>query len=400
MFANKLKKTAAAFFNQSRLLQHNAYIIQHTTRTLEQELQAGYLTKTVITNHDLPPTRNNNLPADEKEAMIEAIKRCIVDVNYFQRDEKKKLGRKWSNKRQLDNMNFWRSELSQHVLLNMMRVVWTSPSGGALQGLHSLSHRTQVTAPWTRLGDEIEVRGALDGHMINGKHMLPLFASHDEVAASAEHPISWDDIISPFFDMHKAAAQGRPNSGFHKDAPFPFPQTLILLKDMSWRTHMRTGQAIYFSFAQALNCALAQGEQMGEDLKNPISIQCCVFNGVYFDFVCYQLNTLDFSSNEGVKNMAWVRADQKLYTNVSDLKVLSKQRYVFPTERVSLVDYDRKRLSETFQDRKDLTVTLEGFNPDTAGTFLDFLFRPSSSAVSSDNVDDDNDNVVEEVATA
>ena len=116
---------------------------------------------------------------------------------------------------------------------------------------------------------------------------------------------------------------------------------------------------------------------MGHDLLEPIPIQCIVFNGTSFFFICYQLNTLDFSENQRtIKNLAWIANEEKLYDHVTDGKSKSSDFIKYTSRRVSLVDFDRKVLSETFDNEQTNTVSLDGFNRTSVDLFINFMLNP------------------------
>lgn len=54
-------------------------------------------------------------------------------------------------------------------------------------------------------------------------------------------------------------------------------------------------------------------------------VQSVGTDGRVFHFLVFQLNTTDLSSNEGVKNLAWVDSDQLLYRHFWCLPVIKKR---------------------------------------------------------------------------
>ena len=108
----------------------------------------------------------------------------------------------------------------------------------------------------------------------------------------------------------------------------------------------------------------------GKELRSPIPFQCISFDGEIFTFVCYQLNTLNFKDDSGIKNFAWISSENKLYNNVREeifqKDFVSKNQtneYVeYTGKRVSLTDFNRKRLSETFEDEQVMQVLIDDFN--------------------------------------
>lgn len=122
--------------------------------------------------------------------------------------------------------------------------------------------------------------------------------------------------------------------------------------------------------------ALSQGEQMGADLKTPVPMQCIVFTGVNIYHICYQLNTLNFcDDNSGIKNIAWIGGEQRLYDQVTEYDSESPDFIEYQTERVSLTDFNRKELSKTFGNEKIVKLSIDGYNRDAVGNFADFLLR-------------------------
>jgi len=368
-----------------RMMMHSAFTITPRHRCQEQEQQACYLTKTLI-KYQLPSHSSTivDMSSDERNAIHQAVKQCIISTNYFHRDGEPDLPKRWRAARKERATELWRSTLANQLLLNMLRVVWSSTCAQNLPQ-HSFTYETDLVAPWERLGEKIQVTGRL-GHLISGKQLMRLFADEEEIMTTCDTDISWDDVISPFFDMHQ---QDRsyfvPNSGFHADTPFPCPQTLLVKCPVHWETRYSTGQGIFYCFAHALNFALSRGESMGGDLLNPVPMQCIVFTGTTFHFVCYQLNTLDFSEdNGGKKNIAWVSADNKLYTSVvkratnNDTSTTADDDYEeYSSKRVSLVQFDRSVLTNTFINEKVVDVLVNGYDRSVVDVFVDFLLRPS-----------------------
>lgn len=53
---------------------------------------------------------------------------------------------------------------------------------------------------------------------------------------------------------------------------------------------------------------------MGEHLKEPLTTKCLVTDGIQFTSMCYQLNTLSFQEDIGIKNSAWVSPNMNLFS--------------------------------------------------------------------------------------
>ena len=57
-------------------------------------------------------------------------------------------------------------------------------------------------------------------------------------------------------------------------------------------------------------------------LDEPISTQMVYTDGARFNFVFFQLNTLDFTSNDGIKNLAWFDNDNALYERIEPKRAM------------------------------------------------------------------------------
>ena len=124
--------------------------------------------------------------------------------------------------------------------------------------------------------------------------------------------------------------------------------------------------------------ALENGGRLGEDLAEPIPMQYVSFNGTSLFFVWYQLNTLNLedTSPDSVKNLAW-KEELKLFHHATDIV----EKRADPPEdfneytgrRMSLIDFDRKKLAETLENEQKVKVGIYGFNEESASRFIDFM---------------------------
>jgi len=368
---------------------HAVLNVQPSTHLQEQENQASYLTKTLVYHDTLPTTYSQrvSIPDDERNAIRAAVKKSIIETNYFHRDEALMFPRRprWTAHRKAWKMEEWKNQLTVQVLINMLRIVWSAKCYQEV-GAQTLTYRSDLVAPWERFGKKVQVSGK-HGHLVSGKSLLGLFAGEEEVSNTAHQELQWSDVISPFFDMPEVKSNYVANRGLHDGAPYPCPQTLMLTNSIRWKDRFHTGNAVFFSFAQAMTYALSQGEVMGKDLVNPVPMQCIVFDGSSFYFVFYQLNTLNFSDdNQGIKNMAWIINNQKLYGHVSDRQTQSLlgteeeeslDFIEYTAKRTSLVDFDRKKLTETLSNEETRKVYIEGFNKTPVDMFVNILLNQS-----------------------
>ena len=57
-------------------------------------------------------------------------------------------------------------------------------------------------------------------------------------------------------------------------------------------------------------------------LPEPVCVQAVSTDGVIFHFGCFQLNTLNLSSDSGVKNMAWFDNDNRMYERLEPKRAM------------------------------------------------------------------------------
>lgn len=62
-------------------------------------------------------------------------------------------------------------------------------------------------------------------------------------------------------------------------------------------------------------------------LEKPVVVQSVATNGRLFQFLVFQLNTTDLTTDTGVKNLAWMDEDQALY-DFAKVRPLIKKKVV------------------------------------------------------------------------
>jgi len=64
-------------------------------------------------------------------------------------------------------------------------------------------------------------------------------------------------------------------------------------------------------------------------LPEPISTQCVMTDGDTFHFTCFQLNTLNFETGDGVKNLVWFDEERPLFYRLMPKRaMLRNTRYL------------------------------------------------------------------------
>lgn len=105
--------------------------------------------------------------------------------------------------------------------------------------------------------------------------------------------------------------------------------------------------------------------QMGDELEKPLTSQCIVTDGIRLSFIFYQLNTLCFHDDKGVKNMAWISPGVFMY-----------RKAIFDDiEKREKTQKERKRF---LLEKKDPTlheIVLEEFNDACFETFVRMIIN-------------------------
>ena len=96
--------------------------------------------------------------------------------------------------------------------------------------------------------------------------------------------------------------------------------------------------------AKALSC---QDNQQGKVLQQPLAAQCITTNGIRTSLICYQLNTLDFKSDDGVKNMVWINEGLLMYKKAK-LEELSGANRKSPTQFEPVIEGFNDNFFELF----------------------------------------------------
>jgi len=91
-----------------------------------------------------------------------------------------------------------------------------------------------------------------------------------------------------------------------------------------WSAHELTGHAVMHAFAAALSSARLMYPEAKGRLPNPVLAQCVQCCGNTFEFIVFQLNTVDFNDDSGVKNIVYVDGDNKLFTPIEHWKPYEK----------------------------------------------------------------------------
>ncbi|XP_071476582.1 large ribosomal subunit protein mL37-like [Diadema antillarum] len=283
--------------------EQKTYIFNHLCRLEEGVDQALWLTKSKLMGEGQMPERLQELAArlefpDMEERVLRSIRKCR------QYDTPSKLipVQRFSYRQNMDFIRLCQLMVGQYP---------------------TLLHRAQtdgyyVAAAWHRGKDPIQIRGR-SGLLVSSASPLERLASPEEVAQTVEHKLPSFYPLAPTIDLltRNIYKENHNFTGFSEGAPFPHAHTVFIHDAEDWcRESMRhiNAKGVMFAFANTLARAkLKYGVDATFDLEEPIVTQSVVSTGVKFTFIQVQLNTLNLSSDDGVKNMLWLDEGNVLY---------------------------------------------------------------------------------------
>ncbi|KAK4474469.1 hypothetical protein MN116_001621 [Schistosoma mekongi] len=348
--------------------------------------QASLLTNTVIT-FGAPPTLNNlfnritelnehvnsdNFIADWRSSLRLAVERSILHAHVWQTDETK-LPRRFH-----PNSSVWKhkpeygihpQQSTRYLFHNLFRILESQvPRYMNFTRLTPINNQFSNGLPfrWTtrdRLletfyhwGPEKRRINFSEQHdlVIMGQTPAPLFLTDHgtirKLSQAATMPVAGFGPMSPLIDLtstlyyREDSTNGWLGNQTRRYA-FPHIFTVNFSLPSVWSDYLEPEADPVIPehrYAIALmNCfasAIAQARSMGIDkgiLDKPICIQCVCSDGVYFDFVTFQLNTMDvpdYQSDHQVdhtmpKNFAWIDGDHRLFN-----KIVPKKRMLRSTK--------------------------------------------------------------------
>ena len=149
---------------------------------------------------------------------------------------------------------------------------------------------------------------------------LARFASKDQVLETKDRNIEGIWPMSPLVDLVKSHLyKTEDETGYTRNYRYPHHHTLFLEHSSDWTMNMRHANAILMSYAHSLQ--LARQHRISDYLVNePVCVQTVHTDGVSVGYTCFQLNTMEGSSEESKgygsrHNMAWVD-DDMMFTKV------------------------------------------------------------------------------------
>lgn len=110
--------------------------------------------------------------------------------------------------------------------------------------------------------------------------------------------------------VHLRNNPGFQNSAFNK---YPHNHMLLLTNADSLTYEQQQAYGIMSMFGSLVALAMDNGVQMGQHLDKPLVTKCAITDGIQYTMMCYQLNTLSFQEDFGIKNCAWASHSMPLF---------------------------------------------------------------------------------------
>ena len=110
--------------------------------------------------------------------------------------------------------------------------------------------------------------------------------------------------------VHLRNIPGFQNSSFNK---YSHNHTLFLTNVNKLTYEQQQAYGIMSMFGSLVALAMDSGVKMGEHLETPLVTKCVITDGIQFTLMCYQLNTLSFQEDSGIKNCAWASHTMNLF---------------------------------------------------------------------------------------
>ncbi|XP_014774141.1 39S ribosomal protein L37, mitochondrial isoform X1 [Octopus bimaculoides] len=153
--------------------------------------------------------------------------------------------------------------------------------------------------------------------LLLSKQPLPNFATNDIIEASANDPLPNIYPVSPMIDIPKMHIyRTDETSGFNigesNDLQY-YPHTLFITYNNRWNCSQNCARSLLYLTGYAVNEAKRRFGANVQQLPEPINLQCINMNDCTFNFLFFQLNTLDFQTADGLKNLLWCDAHNLLF---------------------------------------------------------------------------------------
>ncbi len=269
------------------------FVVQPAPQTLDPLTKTQWLTRTCVVD-GLPDT--NTVLADD--ALVGELESRVSESLAFQEWEQP-----WRIKRK---------ELACGVLQSALSCVWMLGHPPHLRE-SSLTFDPRVECYWRNDGHNF-LCVAHPLYILHTARPLELFSSPDLAPGEAPPPFKYKPRHLRLFQ--RSFDQIVPFGGCKRYSPFSFAHTVFAEDQGNRGRDQLLAHGLLQLFAQTAGQTVQNGFPVGQDVRYPLAAQGVVTNGREFTFVCFQLNTLDFSGEGGRANVLWAGPTIPLYEQV------------------------------------------------------------------------------------
>lgn len=291
------------------------YMYNHNVRFIEAKKQASILTKSQIFE-GMPKMVSDLIDKVEVPDEDKIIQRYIMQsqkwdptmVRLPKRTDKRKP--RWNFQAQYGIP----VEKSANILLkNLLRLCQTN----IFQKVPGAYNQRQIIfdpyiqVNYHRHDKHIQINGQNE-ILVTGTDSLKPYANEDLIAQSVQEELPDMYPLLPIIDLVKEHIYTLDNyPGWKTGFPYSNVHTIFNVHTGNWKVEELHGKSLMYCLAYAL--AHAKNKFGENKLPKPVCVQCVNASETTFNFTFFQLNTLDFENDDGIKNFAWFDGNNHLY---------------------------------------------------------------------------------------
>ncbi|CAH1797547.1 unnamed protein product [Owenia fusiformis] len=333
------------YYNEEPMLTFN-----QSTKMMEGLKQACILTKTMPIE-GLPDSVHDLIGKESIPYQDELVQRAIMQANVWHTDMDKMPKRINKQKPGWRFKAEWGIKLenrSSMLVWDLLRICGVLGGKYSDLTLRRLTKNQLTGCIHTFENRQINISNASEAQ-VWAPRPLPQAMNTEDVDSTVTHQLPDIFPVSPFIDLPLVHLyENKTHTGWsNPKADSRFPHTMYITDNKWAKPEHKDARALMFLFAQAVAHSKEKYGMNIRQLPEPITNQCVYTDGAKFNFVTFQLNTLDTSNPDGIKNVVWIDRDNELY----DRQLPFTQMM---TRRTKYLDYD----SAIFQ--KFLAMYLSG----------------------------------------
>ncbi|XP_054711345.1 39S ribosomal protein L37, mitochondrial-like [Uloborus diversus] len=310
------------------------YLMHNKTKVSESENQILALTKTVC-YRGLPEQLTGLLNAESFPNQDELVQKSVLQAQVWDATQDKlpkvvDVTRPGLPQRRVYGIRYKKKVSSLLENLSVLCDIATGKYPGSLERFKLTECSSELTID--RCGDQVIFQLPCEIAMTSTSP-LKRFSSKDEVNETVNLEVPSIYPIKPTLDLEQLEQSSLERSGVPIVLDSDHLHTLFLGQKSFgyWNPRQMLAKAIGTCFAYTASVAQ---DKYGLDVKvlpEPIMVQCMYLDIKTFNFLTYQLNTLELADNNGIKNQVWVDEPADLYESVSqDSLVTNYNPAVFP----------------------------------------------------------------------